>query len=85
MVVDKLRRDNFPVGSNSKSLRILNYKFQEQIQFESCLNFKRVQLFWEKFHNFATNLSWHHLRYCKFRLTHLYSKLEVTLRVVIRS
>jgi hypothetical protein len=33
------------------------------------LNFKGVQTFGEKFHNFTKNLSWHHLRYCKFRLT----------------
>jgi hypothetical protein len=85
MSVDKFKWDKFPFGPNSKSLMILNYKFQEQIQFESCLNLKRVHPFWEKFHNFTTNLSWHHLWYCKFRLTHLYCKLEVTLQVVIRS
>jgi hypothetical protein len=45
MVVGKLKWGKIPFGPTSKSLSILNYKFQEQIQFETCLNFKWVQTF----------------------------------------
>jgi hypothetical protein len=34
---------NFLFGLTSKSLCILNFKFQEQIQIETCLNFKGLQ------------------------------------------
>jgi hypothetical protein len=57
MGVDTFKWDKFPFSPTSKSIWILNYKLQEQIQLESYFNFKGIHTFEEKFHKFTKILS----------------------------
>jgi hypothetical protein len=65
----------FFLGTTSKSHYILNYKIQKQIKFESCLNFKGVQTFCEKYHQITKVLYSYDFQEYEFRLAHLHSRI----------
>jgi hypothetical protein len=50
-------------------------KFRRKIPSESCLNFKRLQTFWEKSHKFIKILTPRDLHEYEFKLAHLFAKL----------
>jgi hypothetical protein len=56
-VGDKFKRNNFPFGNKFKFETEFELKFRKPNKVEFALNFKRVQTFEEKFHNFTKILS----------------------------
>jgi hypothetical protein len=75
MVVDKFKSNKFPFFlPNFQFPQDFELYFLEQIQFETCLNFKGVQIFWEKSHKFTKLLASYDFHEYEFRWHHLYSK-----------
>jgi hypothetical protein len=75
MGLDNFKCNKFPFWPNFQ-IPLLNYNFQEQTQFETYLNFKRVRTFWKKSHKFTKILTSDDLHKYEFRLTHLYSNIR---------
>jgi hypothetical protein len=70
------QRTTFLFGSSPKSFWILNYKIYNQFKFESCLNFKGIQIFLEKSDKFLQIPCSRDILEYNFTLTHLYSKFK---------
>jgi hypothetical protein len=61
------RGTSFIIGQTSKSKQILKYKFGNFLEFEFDLNFKGVQIFWEKSKKFTKIISCQGLHKYNFR------------------
>jgi hypothetical protein len=70
---------------SSDSIRIVNYKYQENFQFETCLNFKGVQTFREKSHKFTKYPSSHDFNTVNLDGLTCIQKFEVPLQVAIKA
>jgi hypothetical protein len=61
--------------STSNSPRIACYKFWNQFEFESSLNFKGIQTFLKNSYKFPKILSWRDIIEYEFTLAHLCSNI----------